>query len=285
MMFWRQNKKYCLIFVNLFLLVTIISPVIATHSIDGLRILEEDPEPRAVQCGDLTEQTFEGKNVKSITSLFGGNTEEEGVASARKIYPHGIPSGTKTLHFFVQLSFSSMSSAELVFEVIPVIPRFACHVNVIQKKENDSYIILDPKTCLPFMEDPLLRSDYERQGGQFQIPCLEDEAGGKSLSFRNMCPNIPVLEAVGSSNNDSLAMEIHAIKNILSDEIDSLKNALAEEKQEINEEEILALKKGPREWCIWKKKVQTGWSTSRRSIDETEEILQAEVSSDEGLPH
>jgi len=55
----------------------------------------------------------------------------------------------------------------------------------------------------------------------------------------------------GTSDNDRLTMEIHAIKNILSNEIDSLKNALAEEKQEINElkharkkdeQEILALK-------------------------------------------
>ena len=190
-------------------------------------------------CGVLNGATFRGESRKPIEAVFGGGSVAEAVLAARATYPHTVPDNTTQIHFLLALTFHESGLARMVFQAEPCVKRFQCDTvrwsRATSRDDSSSSmtwhgsreangeangeaggvdaVTIDPSDCEGLMHDPLLRSDLERDGGRFHLPCVgvgaegsvgagggagtvgRIDGGWEGMSVRSICPNLPLLTA------------------------------------------------------------------------------------------
>ena len=190
-------------------------------------------------CGVLNGATFRGESRKPIEAVFGGGSVADAVLAARATYPHTVPDNTTQIHFLLALTFHESGLARMVFQAEPCVKRFQCDTvrwsRATSRDDSSSSmtwhgsreangeangeaggvdaVTIDPSDCEGLMHDPLLRSDLERDGGRFHLPCVGVGAEGSvgagggagtvgridggwvGMSVRSICPNLPLLTA------------------------------------------------------------------------------------------
>ena len=193
-------------------------------------------------CGVLNGATFRGESRKPIEAVFGGGGScADAVLAARATYPLTVPDNTTQIHFLLALTFYKSGLARMVFQAEPCVKRFQCDTvrwsRATSRDDSSSSsssmkwhgsreangeaagvdaVTIDPSDCDGLMNDPLLRSDLERDGGRFHLPCVGVGAEGPTssggsggagtstvgrvdglvgMSVRSICPNLPLLTA------------------------------------------------------------------------------------------